>query len=158
MITASNCKLALAVWMTNSWSIGSYKFILQWLTVTVNTFNNFGILKRSLKSYKKVFQKKSSPKKMKLGVLKLISFGLWFLLLLISVFSSTTESSRVIFQRSTSTAPNTLKGNIVSVPMVRCREGYHLDHRKKCRKIVSSWFRWSKYNWVCVRVNNQMRK
>lgn len=76
---------------------------------------------------------------MKFGALKLFHFGLWFLLLLISALSTTTESSRVIFQRSTSTKP--LVGNIVSVPMVRCRDGYHLDHRKKCRKIVSSWFR-----------------
>lgn len=75
-------------------------------------------------------------------VAKLILFSVCYSFLLIFALASTTESVRVVFRRDqTQTRIQPDQSNIVTVPMIYCRKGYHLDHRKKCRKImVNSWF------------------
>lgn len=89
-------------------------------------------------------------KKKLFGTMKMVKWiylGFCYSLLLISVIATTTESTRVIFHRTTQKEEiQTSLSNIVSVPMVRCPTGHHLDHRKKCRKIVNNWFRWRNKN------------
>lgn len=60
------------------------------------------------------------------------------LVLLIALLSEPIESTKLIYRLS---PVNTIHiGNVISSPMVRCKEGYHLDHRRKCRPIVGSFF------------------
>lgn len=61
------------------------------------------------------------------------------LLLIVTILSNTAvESTTLIFRRPHEKAIHV--GNVISSPMVRCREGYHLDHRRKCRPIVGTFF------------------
>lgn len=63
------------------------------------------------------------------------------LILIVTILSTTTtpvESNTLIFRRSHGKTIHV--GNVISSPMVRCRDGYHLDHRRKCRPIVGTFF------------------
>lgn len=63
-----------------------------------------------------------------------------FVIILIVALSNTAESTTLIFRRPREHGKTIHVGNVISSPMVRCREGYHLDHRRKCRPIVGSFF------------------
>lgn len=75
------------------------------------------------------------------------------LFVIVAILSTTTtpvESTTLIFRRSHVKEKTIHVGNVISSPMVRCREGYHLDHRRKCRPIVGTFFPSRRPKWVFV--------
>lgn len=73
---------------------------------------------------------------MKLSQFRLIC--VYSVVFLIATLSKTVESNKLIYRLPFE--KNIHVGNVISSPMVRCREGYHLDHRRKCRLIVGTFF------------------
>lgn len=82
--------------------------------------------------------KKEKKVKMKLSQFLLISVQSVLFLIVTILSTPTVESTTLIFRRSHEKTIHV--GNVISSPMVRCREGYHLDHRRKCRPIVGTFF------------------
>lgn len=92
---------------------------------------------------------------MKLSQFFLISVQsvLFVIVAIVSTTTTPVESTTLIFRRSHAHAKEIHTGNVISSPMVRCREGYHLDHRRKCRPIVGTFFPSRRPKWVLVNSN-----
>lgn len=79
---------------------------------------------------------------MKLSQFLLISVQsvLFVIVTILCTTTTTVESNTLIYRHHGSHQKTIHVGNVISSPMVRCREGYHLDHRRKCRPIVGTFF------------------
>lgn len=75
---------------------------------------------------------------MKLSQFYLICVHSVLLLIVAILCNSAVESTTLIYRLSPGKIIHV--GNVISSPMVRCREGFHLDHRRKCRPIVGTFF------------------
>lgn len=75
--------------------------------------------------------------------------------MLILVFNKPVESTSLIFRLKPQGIIKT--SNVISSPMVRCKEGFFLDPHKKCRQIASSYFPSHRPKWMVNLIKNQLK-